>query len=55
MEDVNYKKAIELYPLETLNDQFTQDLRNGIIELLRKAFVEGCEWKEKQIEEFLKK
>ena len=48
----NEEKAIELYPYETetdCHDEFTCNYRNSIIDLFRKCFVAGCEYKEKEI------
>lgn len=47
------EKARMLYPDDCCCDTFSRDLRNGVIELLRKAFCEGVEWKDQKFKEYL--
>lgn len=35
------KRAERLFPYDTESDKFTRDLRNGCIDLLRRAYIQG--------------
>ena len=57
--------ALQLFPHESCNDALTEELRNGVIDLLRKAFIQGAklgykeaitrakEWLENNINNYL--
>lgn len=47
------EKAEKLFPYDSCIDEFTRNLRNGIIDLLREAYVMGCDYEENQVLQLL--